>query len=90
MLAAASETAQSSGVVTSGDVALLRFAAAAELIEVPKLPNCAVIRPTSPQGIAVGVANFLTDMGLFIVQPPVFFKALTVLANQADAAQRGV
>jgi hypothetical protein len=33
LLAAASETVQQSGIVTSGDVAILRFLAAAELIE---------------------------------------------------------
>jgi hypothetical protein len=54
------------------------------------LPRCAVIRPTNPKGIAMGVAKFLTDMGLFIGQPPTFFKLLTTLATQADAAQRGV
>src|SRR6202044_323783 len=36
----------------------------------PALPHCAVIRPTNPAGIALGVVNFLTDMGLFIGQPP--------------------
>jgi hypothetical protein len=56
----------------------------------PNLPRCAVIRPTNPKGIAMGVAQFLTDMGLFIGQPPTFFKLLTTLATQADAAQRGV
>jgi hypothetical protein len=55
----------------------------------PKLPRCAVIRPTSPKGIAKGVVQFLTDMGLFIGQPPAFFNQLTTLANQADSAQRG-
>jgi hypothetical protein len=35
------------------------------------------------------VVQFLTDMGLFIGQPPAFFNQLTTLANQADAAQRG-
>lgn len=53
------------------------------------LPLCAVIRPTNPDGIAKGVADFLTAMGLFTGQSPEFFKALTALANQADAAQRG-
>ncbi len=53
------------------------------------LPRCAVIRPTNPEGIATGVADFLTAMGLFTGQSPEFFKALTALANQADAAQRG-
>jgi len=55
----------------------------------PGLPRCAVIRPTEPKGIAIGVVNFLTDMGLFIGQPPAFFSLLTTLANQADAAERG-
>jgi hypothetical protein len=55
----------------------------------PNLPRCAVIRPTSPKGIAMGVVNFLTAMNLFAGQPPAFFKALNVLAKQADAAQRG-
>jgi hypothetical protein len=54
-----------------------------------KLPRCAVIRPTNPKGIAMGVVNFLTGTGLFTGQPPAFFKTLTVLARQADAAQRG-
>jgi hypothetical protein len=56
----------------------------------PNLPRCAVIRPTSPKGVAKGVVKFLTDMGLFIGQPPAFFKELSTLATQADAAQRGV
>jgi Ferritin-like domain len=55
----------------------------------PKLPLCAVIRPTNPKGIAAGVVNFLTEMGLFIGQSPQFFKVLNVLATQADAARRG-
>jgi Ferritin-like domain len=55
----------------------------------PNLPRCAVIRPTSPKGIAVGVVNFLTGTGLFTGQSPEFFKTITKLAKQADAAQRG-
>ncbi len=54
------------------------------------LPRCAVIRPTNPKGIAMGVVNFLTGTGLFTGQSPAFFKALTALARQADAAQRGL
>jgi hypothetical protein len=53
------------------------------------LPRCDVIRPTNPKGIAKGVVNFLTETGLFIGQSSEFFKTLTALANQADAAQRG-
>jgi len=55
----------------------------------PNLPRCAVIRPTNPKGIARGVVNFLTGTGLFTGQSPTFFKTLTALARQADAAQRG-
>jgi hypothetical protein len=55
----------------------------------PNLPHCAVIRPTSPKGIAMGVVNFLTAMNLFDGQPTEFFNKLKVLANAADAAERG-
>lgn len=55
-----------------------------------KLPRCAVIRPTNPKGIAAGVVKFLTDMGLFRGQSAAFFKALSGLATQADAAQRSL
>src|SRR5271170_6248820 len=54
------------------------------------LPRCALIRPTNPKGIAMGVVNFLTGTGLFTGQSPAFFKALTALAKQADAAKRGL
>jgi hypothetical protein len=53
------------------------------------LPRCAVIRPTNPKGIAMGVVNFLNGTGLFTGQSPAFFKVITALARQADAAQRG-
>jgi hypothetical protein len=53
------------------------------------LPRCAVIRPTNPKGIAMGVVNFLTGTGLFTGQSPAFFKTLTTIAKQADQAQRG-
>ena len=56
----------------------------------PNLPRCAVIRPTNPKGIAMGVVNFLTGTGLFAGQSPAFFAALTTLAKQADAAKRSV
>jgi Ferritin-like domain len=52
------------------------------------LPKCSIIRPTETNGIAMGVVNFLTNMGLFIGQPPAFFALLTQLAQDADAAQR--
>ena len=55
----------------------------------PSLPVCSVIRPTAPEGIAAGVVQFLTDMGLFIGQSAEFFDALNELASAADAAERG-
>jgi len=53
------------------------------------LPACAVIRPTDPTGIAGGVVDFLTAMNLFDGQSSEFFKTLSALAKQADAAKRG-
>lgn len=55
-----------------------------------KLPRCSIIRPTATTGIAMAVATFLTNMGLFIGQPPAFFDALRDLAMDADAARREV
>ena len=52
------------------------------------LPPCSIIRPTETNGIAMGVVNFLTDMGLFIGQSSEFFAVLTQLAQEADAAER--
>src|SRR5438876_2277921 len=54
-----------------------------------KLPACSIIRPTETKGIAMGVVNFLTAMGLFIGQPPAFFELLRDLAEDADKARRG-
>lgn len=54
-----------------------------------KLPRCSVIRPTETEGVAMGVVNFLTAMGLFIGQPPAFFAYLQDLAEDADKAGRG-
>ena len=54
----------------------------------PSLPVCSIIRPTETNGIAMGVVNFLTDMGLFIGQSPTFFTLLNNLAQAADAASR--
>jgi len=54
------------------------------------LPPCSIIRPTKTQGVAMGALKFLTDMGLFIGQSPAFFSYMTQLAQQADAARRGV
>jgi ferritin-like protein len=54
-----------------------------------KLPRCSIIRPTKTEGIAMAVVNFLTNMGLFIGQPPAFFELLHDLAEDADEARRG-
>ena len=54
-----------------------------------KLPPCSIIRPTETRGIATGVVNFLTAMGLFIGQSPAFFALMRDLAEDADQAQRG-
>lgn len=53
-----------------------------------KLPPCSIIRPTETQGIAMGVVNFLTAMGLFIGQSPAFFALMHDLASDADQARR--
>src|SRR5882724_2045342 len=52
------------------------------------LPVCSIIRPTETNGIAMGVVNFLTNMGLFIGQSSAFFNFLHQLAQDADAAKR--
>lgn len=54
-----------------------------------KLPPCSIIRPTETRGIAMGVVNFLTAMGLFIGQSPAFFELLRDLAEDADKARGG-
>jgi hypothetical protein len=53
-----------------------------------RFPVCSIVRPTETKGIAMGVVNFLTAMGLFRGQSPAFFATLTTLARQADAARR--
>ena len=53
-----------------------------------KLPRCSIIRPTATKGIATGVVNFLTAMGLFNGQPPAFLEVMRRLAADADRAQR--
>jgi hypothetical protein len=55
-----------------------------------KLPPCSIIRPTETRGIAMGVVNFLTAMGLFKGQSPAFFTVLQDLAQDADSARRQV
>jgi hypothetical protein len=55
----------------------------------PKLPKCAVIRPTSPGQLdAIGAINGFIADGLFIGQPQSFIELLLTLAAEADAADR--
>ena len=55
----------------------------------PTLPICSIIRPTKTEGVAMGVVQFLTDMGLFIGQSPAFFAFMAELARLADHARAG-
>jgi ferritin-like protein len=50
------------------------------------LPIVSIIRPTATQGIAKGVVEFLTAMGLLKGQSEAFFDTLKTLAAEADAA----
>jgi hypothetical protein len=52
------------------------------------LPACSIVRPTNTEEVAMGAVEFLTADGLFIGQPPAFFRELKNLANEADAARR--
>ena len=52
------------------------------------LPACSIIRPTETKGVAMGVVNFLTAMGLFMGQPQAFIELLQDLAAEADKAKR--
>jgi hypothetical protein len=55
----------------------------------PKLPLCAVIRPTGDGQIdAVGAVNGFIGMGVFIGQPESFVAQLFEMANAADEAER--
>ncbi|HEV2924359.1 MAG TPA: ferritin-like domain-containing protein [Solirubrobacteraceae bacterium] len=51
------------------------------------LPIVSIVRPTNTEGIAMGVVEFLTAMGLFKKQSEDFFDALKQLASEADAAR---
>jgi hypothetical protein len=53
------------------------------------LPIVSIIRPTETRGVAMGVVNFLTAMGLFVGQSKEFFALLRDLAEDADEARRG-
>ncbi len=68
----------------------LIFPTPAEFIS-PKLPHCAIVRPTLDQdGGAQATIKSFTDDNLFLGQSPGFFKAVNALAKEADAAQRRV
>src|SRR5580658_5605252 len=56
LLAGASETAQTTGIITSGDVALLRFVAAAELIEADLWQQYAELGGLTPGQLPVETA----------------------------------
>jgi hypothetical protein len=51
-------------------------------------PPCSIIRPTATKGVAMGAVKGLTASGLFRGQSPAFFRFLTQLAQEADAARR--
>jgi hypothetical protein len=53
-----------------------------------KFPVCSIIRPTETEGAAMGALAFLTADGLFRGQSPAFFRFMTRLAREADAARR--
>src|SRR5271168_1288806 len=55
----------------------------------PKLPHCAVIRPTDDRfaGAVATIASFTAD-GLFVGQSKEFFRVVMQLAEEADAAHR--
>jgi hypothetical protein len=55
----------------------------------PKLPHCAVIRPSSDRfgGAVATIASFTQD-GLFFGQSKKFFQVVNQLAEEADSASR--
>jgi hypothetical protein len=53
------------------------------------LPIVSIVRPTETRGIATGVVEFLSAMGLFKGQSSGFFETLRQLAREADAAKPG-
>ncbi len=55
-----------------------------------KFPAVSIIRPTETEGAAMGAVKALTADGLFIGQSREFFAVLRDLAEQADAARRGL
>lgn len=55
-----------------------------------KFPKCSIIRPTNTQGVAMGAVKALMADNLFDGQSSEFFEFLRDLAEDADAAQRGL
>jgi hypothetical protein len=57
----------------------------------PKLPACAIIRPTGPGQLdATGAINSFIEDGLFRGQSEAFLNLVNSLARAADAAQREI
>jgi hypothetical protein len=57
----------------------------------PQLPQVSIIRPLTDRfGGAVAAAAILTASGLFTGQSQKFFDTLQALAEEADAANRGI
>src|SRR5271155_3134964 len=65
LLAAASETGQTKGIITSGDVALLRFVAAAELIEADVWQQYAELGGLTPGQLPVETTATFTPMNSY-------------------------
>jgi len=53
-----------------------------------RFPRVSIIRPTDPNGAAMGAVHALVADGLFRGQSPRFFAGVTALAKAADAARR--
>jgi hypothetical protein len=49
---------------------------------------CSIVRPTATRGAATAALNSLTKSGLFQGQSAAFFRYVSTLALQADAARR--
>jgi hypothetical protein len=54
-----------------------------------KFPPVSIIRPTETEGAAAGALVFLSADGLVRGQSPAFFRFMTRLAREADAARSG-
>jgi hypothetical protein len=54
------------------------------------LPVCSIIRPTETRNAAQSALQGFINMGAFIGQSKQFMNFVTVLAQEADQARRGV